>query len=324
LLLLISPGLLAYSVLAGALTLRAEGCWRPVVGGGALLFAGLLAYQLRRCVIVVPPGQAVIVVERNRQSLGAWLPGYHLALPGFFTPLGQAVTWPSHQERTLSHVACLGGPCLTLHLTFTATHLIPPYTATLPRKHIIAPVAERDQQIIRHLYLAGCQAAVWERIATNAIDQALRTFFSRVPLAQIYDPAGVALLPMDVLLDQLNRHLAATVEPGLRYRVQVHTLEVLAGDQREALVWRQQARQLQELVALTAGWTPEQVLLAGELLRDLQQDRSIARVRLDPASVFWAGAGQAGRGDAVAPRRGLYSAVAPPSAHPAPSGPPTV
>ena len=263
------------------------GYGRALVGGATLLLVFSVLLLCLRCLVTVEPGQALLGSERNRQQMRAWLPGYHLLPPGMYKGLASVATWPQDRERILEHVLLLGGTPLTLKLSYTGSHPLPRATAMLPRRGRSGPLAA-DDMIIRNLYIAHNYPEIWQRIAGNAIDSAVRDFFSGLRVEQVCDPAGTAALPLDVLRTRLNEHLAQTVARDLNYQVRVHTVVIMDGSGQELLTLRQRVGELGGLITQLGNVAPDQLLRANELLKDLTGRGMTNRVAVDLGGLFLA------------------------------------
>lgn len=298
-----------------ALMWPAGGYGRALVGLATVLL-GVSILLCRACLVTVEPGEALLGSERNRQQMRAWLPGYHLIPPGVYKGLAAVVTWPQDRERILEHVILLGGTPLTLKLAYTGSHPLPPATAMLPRTGRSGPLAA-DQQIISNLYLAHNCPDIWQRIAGNAIDSAVRDFFSKLRVEEVCDPAGTAALPLDTLRARLNDHLAQTVTRDLNYRVRVHTVVIMDGSGQELLTLRQRVGELGGIISQLGSVAPDQLLRANELLKDLTGRGTTSRVAIDLGSLF-----QAPNNGPTLPTPPEPRRVPPPTVPPAPPGPP--
>jgi len=257
-----------------------------------LLAAGLglalaLHALLEHCIVEVRQGQALILVNRNEQTLHAWFRGYHTYLPGLFHTLGVVTIWPVNQEVVLHNVAMLDGPPITLRVLLTAQFCIPRDVTTLPRRDVPEAVARRDRMVAGFLYLAQTQPERWQQISGSAIEQALRDGFSTLRLDTVYDPSGAQVLPLDELRARLDTHLIATVEVDLAYSVRIRTVEVRDTDNQSILAWRQRAAQLQQMLALLADLAPEQVWMATQPAREMNGNAGTVQMNMDPSYLFW-------------------------------------
>jgi hypothetical protein len=268
------------------LVAQLDGCGR-LLGLGLAGIGGLAIFvALCRCIIRVEPGKVLLVSERNRGQVRAWLPGYPLSPPRLYEQMGTLVTWPKDDERLLEHVILRAGTPISLKLAYTGTHPIPPHTARLPRQGGSTAQVAADNLLIRNLLLADRYPEIWQRVSGNALDSAVREFFGTVRLEQVCDPVGLATLPPGVLRAQLNHYLATHMQPQLGYNVQVHTIEVTAGIDQEALALRRRMSELLGVITQIAPWAPDQILLANELLKDLTGRGTTTRVAIDLGGMF--------------------------------------
>ncbi|MDQ2806954.1 MAG: hypothetical protein M3Z04_08605, partial [Chloroflexota bacterium] len=284
---------LVYLVLTLPLVLALDGFARLVALGGALALAGPPAVVFCPRVIEVPYLQAQIIVERNRQRLGALLAGAHLWLPALYPKINQVRLYPAERECLVEHIVMAGGPPQTVLLRFTLMPNLPhPAPRTLPQQGISEAATAQQRRMIGFVNLAANDRERWAQLSQNVVERGMREFFFTLRVKELHDPQGRSVLPTAVLYARLTAHLLPLLQEELGHTLRVHAVEVRAVNDSGMTDWQQNLLQLQELSAATGNLTSQQVLLLGEMFKLLHGGPEGAG--MDPAMLLLWGQGGAG------------------------------
>lgn len=260
---------------------------------GALALAAPLAAVGCPRVIEVPYLQAQIIVERNRQRLGALLAGAHLWLPALYPKVSTVRLYPAERECVVEHIVMAGGPPQTVLLRFTLMPDLPhPAPRTLPQHGISDAATAQQRRMIGFVNLAANDRERWEGLSQNVVERGMREFFSTLRVKELHDPQGRNVLPTAVLYARLTAHLQPLLQEELGHTLRVHAVEVRAVNDVGMTDWQQNLLQLQELSAATGNLTAQQLLLLGEMFKLLHGGSEGAG--MDPAMLLLWGQGGGG------------------------------
>ncbi len=281
---------LVYLGLTLALGLALDGFARLFALIGALALAGPLAVVCCPRVIEVPYLQAQIIVERNRQRLGALLAGAHLWLPALYPKVNGVRLYPAERECLVEHIVMAGGPPQTVLLRFTLMPDLPhPAPRTLPQRGISDAATARQRRMIGFINLAANLPERWAGLSQNVVEHGMREFFSTLRVNELHDPQGRSVLPTTVLYQRLTDHLRPLLQEELGHTLRIHAVEVRAVNDAGMTDWQQNLLQLQELSAATGNLTSQQLLMLGEMFKLLHG--GLEGAGMDPAMLLLWGQG---------------------------------